>query len=271
MQKVENVPSRPSREKSISTKTWTSAPEFLSFVDDILNQRNRRDSLHSAAPLETPITGEISNGQFSCKDAIDFAILRSNQSSGSDRSANRFEIARNGRRIAVVVLNRPSHRLGETVVAMIDFADAALPCYSIRGSLETIEKVSPTLALRSSASITRATRRVHATCFENTFFSTRIAFTPSIPVSGTPTIVTSGINLEWALRFEFVTCSLHDDEDTGPSGASLLENLENDDRGTVFTAMESVACESFEISIPLTVYGGSVLEPPGEELQGVPI
>ncbi|PGH35610.1 hypothetical protein GX50_01591 [[Emmonsia] crescens] len=46
------------------------------------------------------------------------------------------------------------------------------PRVSLRGSLETTERVSPTIALRSSASITRATRTIHATCFETTLFAT---------------------------------------------------------------------------------------------------
>ncbi|KAK2802662.1 hypothetical protein FQN50_007270 [Emmonsiellopsis sp. PD_5] len=272
VQKVENVPPRPTKEKSISAKAWTSAPEFLSYVDEILDRRVRRESFNSSAsPMDPHLGHSPLTGQYTCKDAIDLAILRSNQSSHSDRSANRFEITRNGRRIAVVILNRPAHRLGETVIATVDFSDSALPCYSLRGSLETSEKVSPTIALRSSASITRATRKIHASCFENTLFSTRVVFTPAIPVSATPTIITSGVNLEWELRFEFVTSSVHDEDEIGASGINLLEPVERDDRGTVFASLESVSCESFEVAIPLTVYGGSVREPAGEELQGVPI
>ncbi|PGH12797.1 hypothetical protein AJ79_04021 [Helicocarpus griseus UAMH5409] len=271
VQRVENILPRPAKEKSISGKSWTSATEFLSYVDEILDRRAQRESFNSMASPMDPLGISSVTGQFSCKDAIELAILRSNQSSNSDRSANRFEITRNGRRIAVIILNRPAHRLGETVIATIDFSDSALPCYSLRGSLETTEKVSPTIALRSSASITRATRKIHASCFENTLFSTRVVFTPSIPVSATPTIITSGVNLEWELRFEFVTSSLPDYDEVGASGINLLENVEQDDRGTVFASLESVSCESFEVVVPLTVYGGSVQDPTSEELQGVPI
>ncbi|EEQ87551.2 hypothetical protein RJZ56_001409 [Blastomyces dermatitidis] len=272
VQKVENVPTRPAKEKSISAKSWNSASGFLSYVDEILDRRVRPESFSSTTSAIDPRLSLFSpTGQFSCKDAIELAILRSNQSSTSDRSANRFEITRNGRRIAVIILNRPAHRLGETVIATIDFSGSALPCYSLRGSLETTEKVSPTIALRSNASITRATRKIHASCFENTLFATRVVFTPSIPVSATPTIITSGVNLEWELRFEFVTCSALDDDEIGASGINLLEKVERDDRGTVLASLESISCESFEVVIPLTVYGGSVQEPAGEELQGVPI
>ncbi|KAI1923970.1 Golgi membrane exchange factor (Ric1p-Rgp1p) subunit [Ophidiomyces ophidiicola] len=270
IQKVE-VNCQPSpKEKSMSAKSWTSAPEFLSFVDEILGQKDRQGSLASiASPTEQP--REPASGTLSCKDIIDLAILRSNQSRVSDQSPNRFEISHNGRRIAVIVLNRPAHRLGETVVATIDFSNALLPCYYLRGSLETYEKVAPTIALRSSTSIIRATRKVHATCFENTLFSTKVAFMPSIPISATPTLITSGINLEWQLRFEFVTCGLQYEDETGVSGVNLLETVERDDRGTVLAALENIFCQSFEVAIPLTVYGGVAQELETEELQGYSI
>lgn len=275
VQKLDTSSPLPTKTKSIGGKIWSSSRDFLSYVDEILDQNSRHDGTSSlGSDMEVPPGHGITNEHFSCKDAIDLAVLRSNQAASSDRSANRFEISRNGRRIAVIVLNRPVHRLGEVVVATIDFSDAVLPCYSLRGSLETSEKVNPSIALRSGSSISRATRRVHATCFENTLFSTKVAFAPAIPVSATPSFITSGVSLEWQLRFEFVTCSARDDDVDGlpvASGTNLLESAEQDDRGTMFTSLESVSCQSFEIGIPLTVYGGVVQEPGGEASRGIPI
>jgi len=269
VQKIGSSPLPPKKEQSIGRLTWTSASGFLSYVDEILEQKTSRSS---PPALKTPLASipETSRDPPTCKDAIDLAILRSNQVTDSNRSTNRFEIARNGRRIAVVVLNRPSHRLGETIVATIDFVGAALPCYSMRATLETSEKVAPSLAMRSSTSVNRATRRVHASYSENTLFATRVVFSPAIPISATPTLLTSGVNLEWVLRFEFVTSSSHG-EDAGPSGAMLLESVGEDDRGSVFASLENLSCESFEISIPLIVYGETIREPLAEEGQGYSI
>jgi hypothetical protein len=269
VQKVNNSPRPPPNDKSISGPTWTTAPEFLSYVDEILEQHTLRSPLPPpATPLEKIPSGDRNRTAPSCKDAIDSAILRSNQITSSNRSANRFEIARNGRRIAVVVLNRPSHRLGETIITTIDFSDAALPCFSLRATLETSEKVDPSLAVRSSTSIHRATRRVYAAFFENTLFSTRVVFSPAVPISATPTLLTSGIRLDWELRFEFVTTHSNNDEDVSLSGARLLESIGEDDRGSVFSSVETLPCESFEITIPLTVYGETVREPLVEENEG---
>ncbi|CEJ53751.1 hypothetical protein PMG11_00095 [Penicillium brasilianum] len=252
---------------------WNSAGDFLSYVDEILEQRARSNSLFPPGALSerrSSYDGPPPHA-LSCKDIIDFAILNSNQAAHSRRSPNRFEIARDGKRIAVVVLNRPAHRLGETVIATVDFGDAAIPSYAVRASLETSEKVMPTIAVRSSASIHRTTRRIHASLFENTLYATRVVFSPAIPISATPTILTSGVTLDWDLRFEFVTPKTNGEPGHGPSGTQLLEMTSSDDRGKVLSAMEHLGCESFEISIPLTVYGETVREHLPEENVGYTI
>ena len=269
VQKVGSNPAPTWKQKSVSAPTWTSAPEFLSYVDEMLEQRSRGNLLQPPdTPAEKREIQTVSNTALSCKDAIDLAIIRSNQAAHSSRSPNRFEIARNGRRIAVVVLNRPTHRLGETIITTVYFSDAALPCYALRVTLEASEKVAEELAVRSNASIHRATRRIHASFFENTLHATRVVFTPAVPISATPTILTSGVNHEWELRLEFVTPSMHSENGAQPSGAGLLEAVSQDERGQVLSALENLGCESFEIAIPLTVYGETVREKLPEENEG---
>ncbi|KAJ5554784.1 Reduced growth phenotype protein 1 [Penicillium sp. DV-2018c] len=271
VQKIAPVTPVPPKNQSIS-RTHHSAADFLGYVDEILEQRARSNTLFppGALPSRRPSVDGLPQ-MLTCKDVIDFAILRSNQAINSRRSPNRFEIARDGERIAVVALNRPIHRLGETIIATMDFEHASIPCFAVRASLETSEKVNPTLAIRSSASIHRTTRRIHASLFENTLYSTRVVFSPAIPITATPTIVTSGVTLDWELRFEFVTSSIRGDQGHPPSGTRLLETIASDDRNQVLSALEHLNCESFEISIPLTVYGETVRERLPEENQGYPI
>ncbi|KAL5340755.1 Rgp1-domain-containing protein [Aspergillus crustosus] len=272
IQKVGSLPQLTAKAESISRPTWNSAPEFLSYVDEILEQRSRNSSLKPPDTLaERRPSYDLAADPLSCKDAIDFAILRSNQTNNSSQSPNRFDIARGGRRIAVVVLNRPAHRLGETLIATVNLTDTALPCYALRATLESSEKVGSHLAVRSEASIRRATRRVHASFFEITLFSTRVVFSPAIPISATPTIVTSGVNVEWELRFEFVTSSVSAEAGSGPSGAQLLETVTEDDRGSTLSALEHLGCESFEVAIPITIYGETVRERMPEENEGYSI
>jgi hypothetical protein len=69
-----------------------------------------------------------------------------------------------------------------------------------------------------------------------------------IPTNATPGFVTTGVTLEWKLRFEFVTGDRQED---------LIEKLTEDDRGTVSSAAQEMSCQSFDVCIPLRVYGST--------------
>lgn len=258
---------------------------FLSYVDKLVNDSQRGSGSGLLSPTAGPGSRRPSTFEESttAKDAIDLAIMRSNLTAEGQQSANRFEIARNGRRVGVVMLARPAYRLGETVTMAVDFTGAEIPCFAVHAALETSERVDPSLALRSEASIHRASRKVHVFSSEATLYSRRMVFNPTIPVTATPEFVTSGISLEWKIRLEFVvpsqdvdtrTIEEHPQEDDdlesdhgqerrllpeikhnqGPH--PLLEEISRDDRGgLVLVAAENLACESFEVAVPLRVYG----------------
>lgn len=249
----------------------TSATEFLQFVDTILDRNRRRQS--STGTMEAFSHHHEAGEQNKALQAVNRAILFSNQLLDSDSSPNRFEIARNGLRVAVIVVDRPLHRLGETVTSVIDFSEGQVPCASLRSTLETTEKVSPSLAVRSAATINRVTRKIYAGRSENILFAQRATFAPSIPASATPTFVTTGVNLDWSLRFEFGTIKpVENEEGEVIPATDLLEEVVNDERGSINVAVENLDCETFEVVIPITVYGDLVPDGnEGEEIVGIPI
>ncbi|CAK7223736.1 Golgi membrane exchange factor (Ric1p-Rgp1p) subunit [Sporothrix curviconia] len=171
----------------------------------------------------------------SSREAIDLAILRSNindhhqhgHGGSSNVSANRFEIARNGRKVGTVMLARPAYRLGETVTMVVDFSNADIRCYAVHAALETAEKiVNPKLALRSEASIQRVTRKVYASLSEATLYARRFVFTATIPSGATPEFETTGISLEWKIHVEFVVPG--DDGDNADNGEDGDESYPED-------------------------------------------
>ena len=188
------------------------------------------------------------------KESIDLAILRSNTATSSARGINRFEITRSGERVAVIMLARPAYRLGETVPVAIDFQDSDVACYSLHATLETSEVIDPAIALRSKASIHRATTRILASQIESTICAKKVLFNPMIPSTSTPEFITSGISLEWRLRFEFVTSRLGDAEEDEDID-DLMEEVARDERGVVKAAVQGLPCETFDVTVPLRVFG----------------
>jgi hypothetical protein len=259
--RVSAIDSSSSRDSAIQTTLKpndSTLDDFLAYVDELLTRPRQNSSHGLLSPTEAPRSRRASSvGEpSSAKDAINMAILRSNTATEFQQSANRFEIARSGQRVAVVMLARPAYRLGETITAAIDFTDAEIPCYAVHISLETSEQVDHSIALRSEASILRVTRKIYVAHSESTLFARRVVFSPTIPVSATPEFITSGVSLDWRIRIEFVTPQLAGGEvDIREGHTDLLEEVSRDDRGVVLAAAEVLDCESFEIAVPLRVYG----------------
>lgn len=280
---------RSSSRESAPPQNNSTLNDFLGYVDELL-ARPRNGShgglLSPTATMPNSRRPSVYDEETitTAKEAIDMAILRSNIAPEGYNSPNRFEIARNGRRVAVVILTRPAYRLGEVVTMVIDFSDAEVPCYAVHSDLETCEKVDQTLAMRSEAGVQRVTRRVVVSASEAALYARRVVFTATIPVAATPEFITSGVSLEWKVRVEFVVPADNnqrqqqqqprpngeegDDEEGQPLAARessaqarlkphpLLEQLSRDEKGgLVLVAVENLACESFEVAVPLRVYG----------------
>ncbi|KAL6717475.1 Golgi membrane exchange factor (Ric1p-Rgp1p) subunit [Lecanora helva] len=230
--------------------------DFLSYVENLLHQpQSASAGLLSPTQPDPGNRIAIAEPSATMKDLVDLAILNSSATSSTKRSANRFEIARSGDRVAVIMLTRAAYRLGETVPVVIDFQTSDIPCHSLHASLETSEVIDPALALRSKASIHRVTRRIYASHFESTIGANKVTFSPMIPVTSTPDFVTSGVHLEWRLRFEFVTNRVGDIDEMDENVANLMEEVARDERGSVKAAVQGLTCESFDITVPLRVYG----------------
>jgi hypothetical protein len=244
---------------SAHSKPDPSVQSFLSYVENILVKPRQNSSLGLLSPTESGQKALTTTEEEmdTVKDAIDHAILQSNSTLSSKRSPNRFEITRSGHRVAVIMLTRPAYRLGETITVAIDFRHADVSCHSLNATLETSESVDPAIALRSNASVQRVTRRIHASQSESTVFATRAVFNPTIPANATPGFITSGVTLEWKLRFEFVTSQTSDGADLHDNLDDLMEEIARDDRGIVMAAVQGLPCETFDVTVPLRIYGAT--------------
>jgi hypothetical protein len=248
------------REDLTPGKPTSSRPEFLSYIGSLLDSSHQT----SGAGLLSPTNAEskspttTTTDSDTIRDAIDSALHRDNVAMSFRRGANRFNIARSGERVAVIILARPAYRLGETIPVAIDLEDSDLQCYSLHATLETSEKIDPAIALRSEASIQRVTRRIHASQFEPTIAAKMVLFNPIIPPILSPNFSTSAVSLEWRLRFEFATSRMGNRGDSGQDIDTLIEEVVRDERGSVQAAVQELKSETFDVTIPLRVYGATV-------------
>lgn len=239
-------------------RSTSSDTAFISYVDELLNKPHESFNFGLLSPTEPQTSRHYGNQTTSANvrmmDLINLAILRSSVSS-TKGNVNRFQINRGRDRVAVVSFARTAYRLGETVSAMVDFRNMDIPCYVLRAYLETNEVIDPVISLRSEASIQRATQRIYAQSSENTICAQRTSFAFMIPVTSPAQFITSGVRLQWRMRFEFVISSRQEkrfDEDR------LLESVLDDERSKVLAAVQEIFCESFEVVVPIRVYGSAL-------------
>ena len=235
--------------------THDSHESFSSFVSHLLAVPVNGLASNPLSPIEYSSFGDgrdiYHSNRMSMKSLIELYILRGDPSVSKKINTNRFDIHRLGQRVATVMLGRPAYKLGDTIVVSIDFRHGHLLCCALYVHLETSEEIEETLALRSSASILRATRRIHSSRFETTLCARRILTRFLIPLGATADFRTSGVSLKWALRFEFTVKSDANIEDR----RELLDDISIDERGSIMAAAHELQTESFEVSLPVRVFG----------------
>jgi len=270
-----------------------ASDDFHNYVAQLLQNSNDElacavlspsaDASGPPTPLAHPHSRNQS--QLSTRALIDHAIRQSSNPSQPKQSQTHFTIARASVPIASVILSRSFVRLGDTLTCAVDFSIARAPCYAVEFTLESAEVVDPSFAIRSVQSVERATRRIWVRRTESVVWARRRVFTAQIPMQATPGFDTTGVALEWCIRLEMVTAPStvqlireeDDDErparpstDTGSGGGLdgfeevhtpsrlLLEMTNVDERGTTLSAMKRLRCQSFDVVVPIRVFGASV-------------
>jgi len=252
--------------------------EFQTYVNYLLENPRKNSSFGLLSPTSDVDTGRSSyvdvfapkGHTSSTRELIDLAVRRSGMLHGSDQSQTNFTIARASRLVAQVILSRPAFKLGDTVSCIVDFTSAPTLCYGVEMTLESSEKVDPSFAIRSTQSVERATRRSWARMIDSTFWSKKCVLNTQIPSTATPTFSTTGIGLDWCIRVEFIVAKHSDEEREGDDTTNdvqgdarrkverLMDEVNSDERGTTLSAASYLACESFEITVPIRVFGAAV-------------
>ena len=163
-----------------------------------------------------------------------------------------FNICRGRDKVAEIKFTKATCRLGETLPVMVDFRGADTRCYALCASLETVEGVNSSVALRSDASIARATRRVYVQTTRNTVCCETALLEFMVPGNSTPEFATSGINMRWILRFTFSTGN---PTASVAGNARVLEPTTFDERATVSSAVQELQCENLDVTLPVRVRG----------------
>lgn len=135
--------------------------------------------------------------------------------------------------------------------------------------LESHEQIETTISLKKAGQVRSATKKIHSEQHEISVSAGRLALSLSIPSGATPDFATSGMRLQWSVRFSFLVVPPKDKKGAGtkmghkykPSHAkrpSLMDAFVAPDES--FEGIPGQRTEVIECSIPIKVYPGSTRE-----------
>lgn len=182
--------------------------ELMGFINDLMTSK------HTAAEMVTEMSDLGIQNVLSSEENIKY--LTRYQHGQSMKS--KFDIGRGNRRLATIYLSKPVYRVGENIVFIVDYTDAALKTFHITATLETEESIRNDLLKQlknqnhdlishklPAIDTTSLTRRVYSQATMSTYTHKKSTFEFTIPATATPQFATTAIALKWVLKLDFIT------------------------------------------------------------------
>ncbi|KAK9474239.1 Rgp1-domain-containing protein [Dipodascopsis tothii] len=256
--------------KSTNTQTdkerEESLRDFMAYTQTLLEFKPSatHEDMRPPSPIPSPGFQSVPSHQirkYSFRQSVDLAVQRNSLSAYGNTLNSVFEIARNSRKIASLVLSRPAYKLGDAVVFILDFDASVLPCYHVTASLETTEVIDAHVALRPASFNERATRKIYSQSSFTALVGRRASFSFCIPTTATPQFSTSYISSSWSLRLEFVTTpaehapkresmALDTRADDSPPNTPTAQSLDFDRRHSRALSRLSLSSTASQLSAP---------------------
>lgn len=242
-----------SSEKAPTAKTKKQSKEktmereaFMEYVNELFENSTKNKRVHEITRRESDAYEERSAAEFShseefnnsCSQVVSRITHRSRKAM--------YDICKNNQRVAKLHLIKTAHRLGEPVIGVLDFSEALLTTYKISIFLESCEKVEDTIALRTRQHIARVSRKTHSDFHSFCLDNDRISFSLPIPATASPEFQTTGVSLEYFLKFEFIT---------GMDDQPPFIPINTDQKHRHYQCLQDIEVSTFDCQIPLTVYG----------------
>ncbi|CAO3611927.1 unnamed protein product [Cunninghamella blakesleeana] len=167
-----------------------------------------------------------------------------------------YDLCKNNQRVAKLQLTKMAHRLGESILGVLDFSEATLSTYKVSMYLESHEVVETSIALRSPQYLTRVSRKCHSEFHSFCLNNRRLAFSLPIPTTASPEFQTTGVKLQYYLKLEFITNNqLKNNNDTDSLSPISYLSIHVDERHRFFQSQQDVQVSTFDCQIPIKIYG----------------
>ncbi|CAO3642582.1 unnamed protein product [Cunninghamella echinulata] len=167
-----------------------------------------------------------------------------------------YDLCKNNQRVAKLQLTKMAHRLGESILGVLDFSEATLSTYKVSLYLESHEVVESSIALRTPQYITRVSKKCHSEFHSFCLNNRRLAFSLPIPTTASPEFQTTGVKLQYYLKLEFITNNqVKNNNDTETLSPKSYLSINVDERHQYFQSQQNIPVSTFDCQIPIKIYG----------------
>ncbi|KAI7877208.1 Rgp1-domain-containing protein [Lichtheimia hyalospora FSU 10163] len=251
------------RRESNKAASYKARDEFMAYVNELSEHVNGNTSIHEITRRESDAYEEPTAEQDQDDDETAekrmygraCAQIVSRITNASRKAM--FDICKNNQRVAQLHLTKTSYRLGEAVLGVLDFEHAVLPTYEVSILLESNEIVESDIALRQPNQIARISRKCYAEHHSFCLSHRRLAFSLPIPTIASPEFQTTGVKLQYYLKFEFIVAQRPKrlSTSTPPKAQPPFIPINADDRHKHYQAAQDIDVSTFDCQIPIRVYG----------------
>ncbi|XP_072920385.1 RAB6A-GEF complex partner protein 2 isoform X3 [Hemitrygon akajei] len=161
--------------------------------------------------------------------------------STSRRSLHLYNITNVRGKVGKFCIFKTIYKIGEDVLGTFDFSEGDIPCLQFSVSLQTEEHVQEDYQRKPGQPVSLST---HARHQESCLHTAKTHFSLPVPLSATPSFMTTVVSLKWRLHFEFVTAC----EPVEPPTV-----LENQSEIITWTGAGKIDVDTFSWDLPIKV------------------
>ncbi|CAO3600805.1 unnamed protein product [Absidia cylindrospora] len=247
----------PNKPPPSSPETVKERQAFMNYVNELLEKStNGHDDIQEITRRESDAYDEQRMSHDDDEEVMTEQLYRKtcaqvvSRITHSSRKAM-YDLCKNNQRVAKLQLTKMAHRLGEPVLGVLDFGEASLSTYKVSIFLESQEIVESSISQRQPQHIARVSRKCHSEFHTFCLNHRRLAFSLPIPSTASPDFQTTGVKLQYNLKFEFIT---NNQSKASSSSLSYL-SINVDERHQHFQSQQQVQVSTFDCLIPIKIYG----------------
>ncbi|XP_067929881.1 RAB6A-GEF complex partner protein 2-like [Watersipora subatra] len=204
---------------------------------------NKDEELAPSNPFQLCEKGKETKPEHTVRD---LALQLLSEQSGKRRH-NCYNISNLHGKVAKIIMNKNSYKIGDDLYCTFDFSEATIQCLQVTVTLQSVEEMANEQTEREKGSIVIS----HANHLEICLHMSKANVALPIPLHITPSFKSDHVSLTWKLHIEFITLTTPIEPQCPPP---------QDTQGTHWHGVTNLETETIHWDLPITVLSNNPLQ-----------